>query len=248
MNKFTKAITIESIGSSSSRLTGSFSAVRARSTTNKDPATRVRTVEASEWKAAAACLADAFAVDDVATYFLDCPDTASWSKERKWALHVKILQVMTFAHIKCGLVQAIGDPTNGGTFDAVALWMPPDTKMDGWLTIVRMGLWRQRIRLEWLLSKEGRARFFKEFMPLLHTTKAEADVESRACYLESSNVVNVAIYRKFGFEPTKQIHLRRAKKYVSLDIMVREPVTEKLVPSTPPPRESAISHSVEACA
>lgn len=173
MNKFTKAITIESIGSSSSRLTGSFSAVRARSTTNKDPATRVRTVEASEWKAAAACLADAFAVDDVATYFLDCPDTASWSKERKWALHVKILQVMTFAHIKCGLVQAIGDPTNGGTFDAVALWMPPDTKMDGWLTIVRMGLWRQRIRLEWLLSKEGRARFFKEFMPLLHTTKAE---------------------------------------------------------------------------
>lgn len=56
-----------------------------------------------------------------------------------------------------------------------------------------------------------------------HVTK-QADREGRACYLESSNPVNPAIYRKFGFEARRTVHLQRAEKNVELDIMVREPV------------------------
>ena len=41
--------------------------------------------------------------------------------------------------------------------------------MDDWLTIIRSGLWR----LNFQLSKEGRKRFFDEFFPLLHDTKAQ---------------------------------------------------------------------------
>lgn len=55
-----------------------------------------------------------------------------------------------------------------------------------------------------------------------HVTKV-ADRESRATYLESSNPVNVPIYRKFGFEATRQINLQRGGRNIPLDIMVREP-------------------------
>lgn len=51
----------------------------------------------------------------------------------------------------------------------------------------------------------------------------KADAEGRACYLESSNAANPAIYRKYGFEIVKSIHLARADKVVDLEIMVREP-------------------------
>ena len=264
----------------------------------KVPDLRIRTVAPVEYKAAARCLADAFSLDDLANYFTNCPDTASWNNERKWALHVKILEAMTFAHTKCGLVQAIGDPKNGGTFDSVALWMPPGTVMDGFWTIVRRGLWRHWAQLSLQLSKEGRVRFFKEFLPLLHSTKIDvlkdrdpdswylvylgthsrargrglakrlvgevtrkvcnmppffltwtrhliihqADLESRACYLESSNEVNVPLYQKLGFETSKQIQLHRGRKTVALDIMVREP-SQKQSPVLTPPKEKTESES-----
>jgi ribosomal protein S18 acetylase RimI-like enzyme len=60
-----------------------------------------------------------------------------------------------------------------------------------------------------------------------HVTK-QADRDGKAVYLESSNEVNPPIYRKFGFEDRRTIHLQRAEKNVALDLMVREPVcTEK---------------------
>lgn len=49
------------------------------------------------------------------------------------------------------------------------------------------------------------------------------DREGRACYLESSNPANPAIYRKYGFEGKKVIHLQRAEDDIQLEIMVREP-------------------------
>lgn len=115
-------------------------------------------------------------------------------------------------------------------------------------------------RLNYQLSAEGKKRFFNEFLPLLHDTKASvmgprdddswylvyigtrpsargkgyakkliqhitrrADQEGRACYLESSNPSNPPIYRKYGFEERKTVHLQRAENNVQLDIMVREP-------------------------
>lgn len=61
---------------------------------------------------------------------------------------------------------------------------------------------------------------------LEHVTRV-ADRDGRACYLESSNVSNPPIYRKFGFEERRTIHLQRGEKNVPLDIMVREPVAQE---------------------
>ena len=45
--------------------------------------------------------------------------------------------------------------------------MPPGQNMDDFLTIIRSGMWR----LSYQLSREGRKRFFDEFLPLLNDTK-----------------------------------------------------------------------------
>lgn len=76
----------------------------------------VRVVTAAEYKQAALCLAEAFAQDDVVMYFVDVPDREHWTAEQKWALHVEILEYITYAHILKGLVTTVGD------FEAVALW------------------------------------------------------------------------------------------------------------------------------
>ena len=47
--------------------------------------------------------------------------------------------------------------------------MPPSRNMDDLPTILRSGMWRLRFQL----STEGKTRFFDEFLPLLHDTKAE---------------------------------------------------------------------------
>lgn len=218
------------------------------------PTGEVRVVTAGEYKKAAACLAEAFAEDDVARYFIDVPDRAHWTEQEKWDLHVEILEYVTYAHILKGLVTTVGD------FEAVALWMPPGNNMDDFLTIFRSGMWR----LQYRLSAEGKRRFFSEFLPLLHDTKhatlgdkddeswylvyigtrpsgrgkgharkliehvtEQADCEGRPVYLESSNAANPPIYRKFGFETKRTVHLQRAEANVELDIMVREPRAEK---------------------
>lgn len=46
--------------------------------------------------------------------------------------------------------------------------MPPGENMDDIATLIRSGLWR----LQYQLSAEGKKRFFSEFLPLLHDTKA----------------------------------------------------------------------------
>ncbi|EAT84122.2 hypothetical protein SNOG_08954 [Parastagonospora nodorum SN15] len=198
----------------------------------------VRVVTAAEYKQAAACLAEAFGEDDVARYFIDVPDREHWTEEEKWALHVEILEYITYAHILKGLVTTVGD------FEGVAL----------------CGMWR----LNYRLSAEGKRRFFDEFLPLLHDTmhttlgKREdeawylvyigtkhsgrgkgharkliehvtklADGEGRACYLESSNARNPPIYRRFGFEVCRTIQLQRGGRNIPLDIMVREPTRQE---------------------
>ena len=128
--------------------------------------------------------------------------------------------------------------------------------MDDIAIILRSGLWR----LQYRLSPEGRTRFFNEFLPLLHRSKAGAlgnrdnsswylvyigtkdeargrghahrlvetvsrlaDEEGRACYLESSNEVNLSIYRRLGFDFRTRTRLERAELPVCMDVMVREP-------------------------
>jgi len=212
----------------------------------------LRVVTIDEYKEAAQCLAEAFADDEVARYFIDTAKTEHWSKEDKWNLHVSILEYAVSAHCLKGLVTTIGP-----NYDCVALWMPPGKNMDDLCTIFRSGMWRLRYKL----CAEGRKRFFDEFLPLLHDTKhkimgdrddesyylvyigtkasargkgyarklienvtKQADAEGRACYLESSNAINPVIYRRLGFEEREKIYLTRGKEPIELDIMVREPV------------------------
>jgi len=47
--------------------------------------------------------------------------------------------------------------------------MPPGGNMDDFCTM----LWSGMFGLSWKLSKEGKKRFFNEFLPLLHDTKHE---------------------------------------------------------------------------
>lgn len=59
--------------------------------------------------------------------------------------------------------------------------MPPGTDIDDWLTFFISGLWR----LYYKLSREGKIRFYNEFLPLLHTTKHDVlgQREENAYYL-----------------------------------------------------------------
>lgn len=77
----------------------------------------VRVLGIAEYEEAAACLAEAFETDEVARYFIDTDDMASYSAEYKWKLHVDILRYVTAAHCYKGIVTTIGP-----NYDAVALW------------------------------------------------------------------------------------------------------------------------------
>lgn len=57
--------------------------------------------------------------------------------------------------------------------------MPPGSVDNGWLTILRSGMWR----LYYQLTAEGWSRYYDELMPLLHDTKHEVMGErDNDCY------------------------------------------------------------------
>jgi ribosomal protein S18 acetylase RimI-like enzyme len=124
----------------------------------------VRIVAAHEYKEAAACLAEAFRTDNVVRYAIDTPDRMHLSEHERFEMHKSAMEYVTYAHCLQGLVLAVGD-----NFDCVALWLPPGKNIDDWFTILRSGMWR----LGFKLSKEGRIRFFEEFLPLLGRSKQE---------------------------------------------------------------------------
>jgi len=216
----------------------------------------VRTVAPHEYKQAAACLAEAFRLDNIVRYAVDTPDRMHLSEDERFEMHKAAMEYVTYAHCLQGLVLTVGD-----NFDCVALWLPPGKNIDDWLTVLRSGMWR----LSWKLSREGKVRFFDEFLPLLHHTKQEilgerdnkswylnyigtkpaargqgyarklieyvtkmADAEVLPCYLESSHDINIIIYGKLGFELRKHIYLQRAAgKELRMDVMVREPISKQ---------------------
>jgi len=124
----------------------------------------IRLIAPHEYKAAASCLAEAFRHDSVVRYPIDTPDRMHLSEQERFELHQQAIEYVTYAHCLQGLALTIGD-----NYDCVALWLPPGKNIDDWLTIVRSGMWR----LNFKLSREGKERFFDEFLPLLHHTKEE---------------------------------------------------------------------------
>ncbi|RMZ75242.1 hypothetical protein DV738_g5578, partial [Chaetothyriales sp. CBS 135597] len=141
-----------------------------------DSANEVRIVQPHEYKQAAACLAEAFREDESVRYAIDTPDRMSMSEEERFKIHTASMEYVVYAHCLNGLVLTIGE-----NYDCVAMWLPPGKNVDDWWTILRSGMWR----LNWMLTKEGRDRFFKEFLPLLHKTKAEVmgDRDADSWYL-----------------------------------------------------------------
>jgi GNAT superfamily N-acetyltransferase len=83
------------------------------------------------------------------------------------------MEYITYAHLLYGQVYQVGD------FGAVALWYPlspssvliarmgPGQNMDDISAVFRSGMWR----LFYKLSMEGQKRLFREFFPLLSSTK-----------------------------------------------------------------------------
>ena len=84
---------------------------------NDDNDDKVRILRPDEYKAAAKCLAEAFAHDEVARYFIDTPDRRHWTAAQKWELHTAMFEYVTYAHCLKGL--AI---TTGRDYACVALW------------------------------------------------------------------------------------------------------------------------------
>lgn len=136
----------------------------------------IRIVDPSEYKDAAASLAEAFRDDKAVRYAIDTPDRAHWSEEERFNLHQQAFEYITYGHCLNGLVTTIGE-----NYGCVAMWMPPGKNMDDWFTIFRSGMWR----LKFQLSNEGNKRFFEEFLPLLHKTKEEVmgDRDDESWYL-----------------------------------------------------------------
>ena len=136
----------------------------------------VRILAAHEYKEAAACLAEAFRLDNVVRYAIDTPDRLHLSEEERYELHTASMEYVVYAHILQGLVLTAGE-----NYDCVALWLPPGKNIDDWWTVLRSGLWRMNYRL----SKEGKIRFFEEFLPLLSRTKTEGlgDRDEKSWYL-----------------------------------------------------------------
>jgi len=213
----------------------------------------VRVVTLAEYKEAALCLAEAFAEDDVVRYLVDVPDRKHWTEEERWRLHVEILEYMTYAHILKGLVTTVGDdygavalwmPPGQNMDDFLTIFrsgmwrlnyrLSPEgrrrlfTEFLPLLHDVKHAILGERDDEAWYLvyigtKPSGRGKGHCRKL-IEHVTK-QADAEGRACYLESSNVVNPPIYRKFGFEDKRTVYLHRAEKNIPLDIMVREPVS-----------------------
>lgn len=90
---------------------------KKRSLSTDETTEEVRIISIAEYEHAAMCLAEAFAVDDVARYFLDTDDMASYTEEYKYNLHCDIMRYLTAAHCYKGIVTTIGP-----NYDAVALW------------------------------------------------------------------------------------------------------------------------------
>lgn len=118
--RFAPAITIESTSSASTTFTKSMLPGRdgirmIKAMTSSD--NEVRILKPSEYKAAARCLAEAFAVDDVAMYFIKTPDRAHKSASANWKLHLKIMEYIVLAHCLKGLALTVGP-----NYSCVALW------------------------------------------------------------------------------------------------------------------------------
>lgn len=218
---------------------------------------QVRICTLNEYKDLALSLAHAFKHDEVAMYFIDTPDRAHWTEQQKWDLHLAIMEYVVYAHLLTGLVTTIGENYGGvalwmppgKNMDSTMIML----RSGMWRLYYQLSaIGRQRFFTNFLpllhetktevlgerdddswylvyIGTRPEARGKKFGRKLIEDVTKQADREGRACYLESSNVVNVGIYERLEFEQRKKIVLEKGDENgngcIELDIMVREPRT-----------------------
>jgi len=215
----------------------------------------IHVVSPSEYKEAAFCLAEAFREDDVVRYPIDTPDRVHYSEEERFALHREALEYVTYAHCLRGLVTTVGEnydcvalwmPPGKHMDDWLTILQSGMWRLnyklssegkkrffDEFLPLLhrtKEEVMGERDNDSWYLvyigtKPESRGKGYARKL-IEHVTK-QADLEGRACYLESSNDINPIIYGKLGFKVVKEIFLKRDKEDLRLDIMVREPALER---------------------
>ncbi|KAL9109523.1 MAG: hypothetical protein Q9227_005858 [Pyrenula ochraceoflavens] len=217
------------------------------------PDTAIRILSTKEYREAALCLAEAFATDHVVRYPIDTPDRENWTNEQKWNLHLAAMEYVTYAHCLKGLVTTIGSNydsvalwmppgKNMDDFFTImrsGLWrLKFSLSAEGkkrffheFLPLLhksKQEVLENRDDDSWYLVYIGTkpaSRGKGYCRRLIEHVTSRADAENRACYLESSNDINPAIYQKLGFRITKQIALKPAgQQEIRMDCMLREPV------------------------
>ncbi|KAA6407739.1 MAG: hypothetical protein FRX48_08577 [Lasallia pustulata] len=214
---------------------------------------QVRVLRTDEYKGAAQCLAEAFAHDGVVKYCIDTPDRDHWTASQRWDLHVTMLEYITYAHCMAGLATAVGpdygcvalwmppgkDVDDWCTYLRSGMWrLNYQLSAEGrtrffneFLPILhstKHEVMGDRDNDSWYLVYIGtkpNARGKGYATKSIRYITDKADAEARACYLESSNPINLVIYERLGFGIKKKIHLLRGRMLQELDIMVREPVS-----------------------
>ncbi|KAI2637127.1 hypothetical protein GGS26DRAFT_588675 [Hypomontagnella submonticulosa] len=221
---------------------------------------QVRAIGISEYKEAALSLAQAFATDELAQYILDTDDMVGYDDETKWRLHVDIFNYIVAAHCYNGIVTTIGPDYEAVALwmrpgQEMDDWLTV-VRSGMWRLYYQLSAeGRKRYYNELLpvlhntkvetMGDRDNETYYLVYLgtkpsgqrrgyarKLIEDFAAKADSEGRAIYLESSSERNNAYYKKFGFEPKKDIYLGAdSKSPVRLTIMVREP--QKLPNSIP---------------
>ncbi|KAK8106000.1 acetyltransferase [Apiospora kogelbergensis] len=120
---------------------------------------QVRAIGIAEYKEAGLSLAQAFASDDLARYLVGAEgEGAGGSDEIRWRIHVDIMNYIVAAHCYSGVVTTIGADYDGG------LSRPDHGRLvdDAAQRLVAPPV---------AALPEGRRRYYKELLPLLHDTK-----------------------------------------------------------------------------
>ena len=217
------------------------------------PDTDVRVLSTKEYREAALCLAEAFVTDHVIRYPIDTPDREDWTAEQKWKLHLAAMEYVTYAHCLKGLVTTIGPnydsvalwmPPGKNMDDLFTIMRSGMWRLNfrfsaegkrrffhEFLPLLhksKLEVLKDRDADSWYLvyiGTKSASRGKGYAKRLIEHVTSRADAEGRACYLESSNDLNPAIYRKLGFETIKQISLKpKDLEEIRMDCMLREPV------------------------
>ncbi|KAF2754371.1 hypothetical protein EJ05DRAFT_139493 [Pseudovirgaria hyperparasitica] len=236
----------------------------------------IRIVGIHEYKEAALSLAEAFEVDELSRYFIDVPDREHATEQEKWELHLSIFEYIVYAHCLKGLVTTTGPGyaavalwlppgdhiDDWATMLRSGMWrlrykLSAEARkrfFDEFLPLLhdtKVGVLGALDESSWYLvyvgtRPSGRGKGYAK--KLIEQISSLCDEEGRAIYLESSNAINPAIYRKMGFEDRKRVYMQRIlDRNVELDIMVRMPkaADEKVIIREKLPAASVKIHRLQ---